>query len=196
MLEDIRDGCLQTCLRGSRERSSENCWSFLSSCCLWTKITCILPYGPWDTSQVIIQERAGARWGFEIPTHNNAKLTIIPWSSISSNRLCSALPLMLCSENKLVLHADVFQSQWSWNYEAGIYTVYSKYAQLPLWFLVGGRKRTSFISMSATCIKRTTILKRNIRKESSLFIYSFLVMWNVELNSQLSWPDKLICSVV
>lgn len=192
MLEDIRGVCLQTCLWGSRERSQANCWSFLSSCCLWTKITCILPYEAWDTSQVIIQDSAGACWGFEIPTHNNSNLTIIPGSSSSSNSLCSALSLMLSSENKLVLHADVFQCQWSSNGEAGIRTVYCKYAQLPLWFLVGGRRRASFISVSATCIKKAPIVKRNnTRKESSLFICSFLVMWY-----HLGWPDKLICTVV
>lgn len=66
-----------------------------------------------------------------------------------------------------------------------------KYAQLPLGFLVEGRNRASFISVSAICIRKATMVKRNnIRKESSLLICSFLVMWY-----QLTWPEKLICTV-
>lgn len=141
----------------------------------------------------LFKSTQGACWGFEVTTNSNVNLKIIPWSSISSNRLCSVLCLILCSDNKLLLHADavvLVSLKLKWTDEAEICSYVSlpngwlDYAQLPVWFLVGVEKECLWFK--ATCvINKAIIIKQNNNKNPfSVFIWQFQIMWY-----RLCWPD-------
>jgi len=87
---------------GTIADSLENCSPFLTSSCLLGRKSNYIHLAMWSLGHCSVC--VGTCWGFEVTTNNNANLRIIPWSNVSSNWLW--LSLVLCSENKLLLHAD------------------------------------------------------------------------------------------